>query len=107
MWTEWYENGQKRKEGSYKEGWKEGVWTEWYENGQKQSEGSYKEGWKEGMWTEWSMNGQIHGKGFYKEGQIENGGALTPQIEGGKVDYGELTPIEQETTQEATTEPTY
>ena len=106
LWTEWYENGQKRSEGSYKEGWKEGMWTEWYENGQKRSEGSYKEGWKGGMWIEWSMNGQIHGKGFYKKGQIENGGALTPQIHGGKqVDSGgggALTPIEQETTSEST-----
>ena len=103
--TEWYENGQKRTEGSYKEGWKEGMWTEWNENGQKKSEGSYKEGWKEGMWTEWSMNGQIHGKGFYKKGQIEDGGALTPQIHGGKqVDSGgegALTPIQQETTSES------
>ena len=83
------------------------MWTEWYENGQKRSEGSYKEGWKEDMWTEWSMNGQIHGNGFYKKGLIENGGALKPQIESGKFDDRTREPLEplvEETMQEATSE---
>ena len=29
----WYENGQKKEEGNYKNGKKEGLWTKWNENG--------------------------------------------------------------------------
>jgi len=42
--TEWYENGQKKEEGTYKNGEKDGLWTEWYENGQKGREEIYKDG---------------------------------------------------------------
>ena len=33
--VEYYENGQKWKEGTYKDGKKDGLETEWYEDGQK------------------------------------------------------------------------
>ncbi len=91
----------------FQNGKQHGTYISWYENGQKRSEGSYKEGWKEDMWTEWSMNGQIHGNGFYKKGLIENGGALKPQIESGKFDDRTREPLEplvEETMQEATSE---
>ena len=39
-----YENGQKKIEGNYKDGKKDGKWTEWYENGQIKSERNYKDG---------------------------------------------------------------
>jgi len=51
--TEYYGNGQKREEGSYKDGKKDGLWTGWYENGQQQFEGKYKDGEMEGLWTVW------------------------------------------------------
>jgi len=44
LWTDWYENGQKEKEGTYKDGKPDGLWTMWYENGQKKSEGTYEDG---------------------------------------------------------------
>jgi len=40
--TTWYENGQKRWEGTYKDGKKEGLFTNWYENGQKSDEYTFK-----------------------------------------------------------------
>ena len=43
LWTMWYENGQMREEGTYKDG-KEIESTSWYENGQKWLEGTYKNG---------------------------------------------------------------
>ena len=46
-----YENGQKKSEGKFKDGKKEGKWTEWYGNGQIWSEGNYKDGKKDGKWT--------------------------------------------------------
>jgi len=42
--TEWYDNGHKKEEGTYKDGKKDGLWTSWYENGQKRSETTYKDG---------------------------------------------------------------
>ena len=40
----WRENGQKRLEGTYKDGKQDGPMTAWHENGQKQREGTYKDG---------------------------------------------------------------
>ena len=42
--TEWYENGQKKEEGTWKDGKIDGLGTEWYENGQKRYEGTWKDG---------------------------------------------------------------
>ena len=44
LYTEWYENGQKKTEGTYKDGELDGKRIWWYENGQKQCEGTYKDG---------------------------------------------------------------
>ena len=40
----WYNNGQKKWEGTYKDGEYDGKWTEWYENGQKWEEETWKDG---------------------------------------------------------------
>jgi len=42
--TEWYENGQKNSEGTFKVGELDGLMTTWYENGQKKFEGNDKNG---------------------------------------------------------------
>ena len=52
----WYKNGQKREEGTFKDGEKDGVWTEWHENGQKESEGTYKDGEIQGEERRWSLD---------------------------------------------------
>jgi len=44
LYTNWYENGQKRDELTYKDGKFDGLYTNWYENGQKRFEGTYKDG---------------------------------------------------------------
>ena len=38
-WTEWYENGKKKEQKTYKEGKCKGYYVGWYENGQKSHEG--------------------------------------------------------------------
>jgi len=43
-YEEYYENGQKKWEGTYKDGKEDGLWTYWDENGQKKSEITYKDG---------------------------------------------------------------
>ena len=42
--TEWWDNGQKKLEVTYKDGKPDGLGTVWYENGQKKLEGTYKDG---------------------------------------------------------------
>jgi len=67
-WTEWHQNGQKWEEGTYKDGKADGKWTEWYENGEKWKEGTCKDGKKDGLWTEWHENGQKMYEKTYKDG---------------------------------------
>ena len=50
---EYYENGQKESEGSYKDGKEDGLHKYWYENGQKSAEENWKDGNKNGKLTTW------------------------------------------------------
>jgi len=72
----YYKDGQKKKEGNYKDGKQHGKWTEWYSNGQKKSEGTFKgvvDRWgntkKDGVWTYWYENGQKKYEVTYKDGK--------------------------------------
>ena len=62
--------GQKKVEGTYKDGKRDGLWTKWYRSGQKKSERNYKEGLRDGLHTEWSRSGQKKFEGNYKEGRL-------------------------------------
>ena len=42
--VDFYKNGQKEKEGNYKDGKPDGLWVRWHKNGQKKSESNYKDG---------------------------------------------------------------
>ena len=68
--TVWYENGQKMSEKTYKDGKDDGLYTTWYENGQKKDEGIYKDGNRDGVWTEWYENGQKKEEGTWKDGEL-------------------------------------
>ena len=72
-----YSNGEKYQQGTLAEGKRDGVWLEWYENGVKNSELTYKSGkllssltWKPN--GEKSKNGIINGNGILKNWH-ENG----------------------------------
>ena len=62
--------GQKRREGTYKDGKQDGLWTEWYENGQKRWEKTYKDGEYDGLETVWYENGQKEYERNYKDGNF-------------------------------------
>ena len=66
-----YNNGQKEKEGNYKDGKLNGKWTVWYNNGQKWYEGNYKDGKLNGKWTWWNKNGQTVRQKNYKNGKLD------------------------------------
>ena len=70
LWTNWYMNGQKSSEVTYKDNELDGKYIEWYENGQKSSEVTYKDGEPHGDWTEWYDNGRREREGIYKDGEL-------------------------------------
>ena len=65
----WYQNGQKKEEGSFKDGKKDGLDTFWFENGQKKWSGYYTDGKKDGLWISWYKNGQKDSEGYFKDGK--------------------------------------
>jgi len=66
-YTLWYENGQIKFQGNFKDGKKEGKLTWWYDNGQIESEQNWKDGKKEGKLTWWDDNGQIKNEQNWKD----------------------------------------
>jgi antitoxin component YwqK of YwqJK toxin-antitoxin module len=57
-WTEFYENGTKKAEGSYKDNKKIGYWKFYYKNGKIEQEGEYNnKGNTEGEWKRYFENG--------------------------------------------------
>ena len=68
--TLWHENGQKKAEGNWKDGKKDGLWTEWHENGQKWTETNWKDGKPNGLATEWYENGQKEVEANLKDGKL-------------------------------------
>ncbi|MGD2093187.1 MAG: prolyl oligopeptidase family serine peptidase [Candidatus Aminicenantes bacterium] len=69
-YSRFYENGQKRCEGNFLEGKKDGKWLYWYENGAKEMEAEYVKGNPHGEWTYWDKDGEKKGEGdfFYGTG---------------------------------------
>ena len=76
-WTIYYDNGQIKKEGIYKDGWKNGIWIEWHDNGQKKVECRHKgtmidpeleRSVHDGKFTVWTKDGHIKKQGNYIDG---------------------------------------
>jgi len=68
--TQWWESGQKMFEGTYKDGVLDGKSTWWHENGQKSYTSTLKDGKKDGLMTGWYENGQKKDEGTYKDGEL-------------------------------------
>ena len=62
-----YDSGQKRAEGTFKDGKPDGLMIEWHQNGQKRAEGTFKDGQMDGLWMRWHKNGQKMFEGTYKD----------------------------------------
>ena len=67
----WYESGQKQFERYFRDGKLHGISTSWFENGQKNSEGKIF-GKKDGEWNYWSPSGSKTTM-VYKDGKEWNG----------------------------------
>ena len=66
---DYYENGQKKWERSYKDRQLIGPVTWWYENGQKMLEKNYKDGKLYGLLIMWHENGTEKDRKSYKDGE--------------------------------------
>ena len=65
----WHENGKIKSKGfrSTEHYLEIGVWTEWFDNGNKKSEGSYDgEDGRVGEWKFWHIHGQLACSGVFK-----------------------------------------
>ena len=60
---ELFNNGNKKLEGSYKNGKENRKWTVWYEI-------TYKNGKLDELWTQWNENGQKASEGTYNNGEL-------------------------------------
>ena len=69
-YTEYYDNGQKKMEGTWINRKLDGLWTLWHVNGQKYSEATYKAGELDGLLTKWDNNGQKYLEETYKDGKM-------------------------------------
>ncbi|MBT6472279.1 MAG: hypothetical protein HOK52_13605 [Candidatus Marinimicrobia bacterium] len=85
LWTEWYENGNKKSEGIYRalsddeffagdddiEGQeRQGVWNFWHENGQLSCTGVCKDFSKKSLWVFWDTQGDELCKCLYTTDEI-------------------------------------
>lgn len=59
VWKYWYKNGQLWSECEYKGGMKNGKSTVYYDNGQKRYEGQYKDDKQVGIWRFWQVDGTL------------------------------------------------
>ena len=66
---EYYPNGIKWREVTFKNGKEDGLWTQWYENGQKRKGVTFKDGRKDGLCTYCYKSGQKSGERNYKDGE--------------------------------------
>ena len=53
-----YRSGEKKEQGTLKNGFKSGIWTGWDKNGNKRFVGEYKEGKENGRWEGFHPNGK-------------------------------------------------
>lgn len=63
----WY-NGNRREQGRYRVGVKDGTWMTWYVSGTLESEIGYKRGVQDGVERSWFKNGVVGGERYYVRG---------------------------------------
>ena len=68
--TDYYDNGQKKYERTWKGQELDGPVTWWYENGQKRQQIIYKDGKKDGPFIVWNEKGKEIRRENYKGGEL-------------------------------------
>ena len=65
---QYYPNGKKKLEGSYKNNERSGLWTFWFENGNIWSKGTFKNGKSHGEFNVYQEDGSLFYHARYKKG---------------------------------------
>jgi hypothetical protein len=71
LYQKWWDNGQKLKECTYRDGKLEGIYQEFWENGQKMEETTYRDGKLKGIYQSWFNNGQKWVECTYRYDKLE------------------------------------
>ena len=87
-WVEFYATGEKRAEGSYKEGRKDGEWTFFHRSGKVEQKGKYLNGQAQGTWQWYYEAGQLHREELYRKGR-EDGASVEYDEQGVVITKGE------------------
>ena len=69
---DFYDNDQKKLDGGYRKGLKNGKWNWWNTNGSFDSTGNYRKGLFDGHWEFYHDHGQLKAKGDYRDGDGTN-----------------------------------
>jgi antitoxin component YwqK of YwqJK toxin-antitoxin module len=85
QYKEYHENGQLKHDGKYKDGIQEGICKLYYENGQMELETNFKDGEHNGQYKEYHENGQLKYERNYKDG--EDYGQYKEYHENGQLKY--------------------
>jgi antitoxin component YwqK of YwqJK toxin-antitoxin module len=94
-WKEFYETGELRSEGKYKDGGREGDWVFYYRDGKEEQRGAYHKGKPDGDWKWIYDNGQIWREEIFYDG-LEEGLAIEYNDTGKVVSKGDYLSGEKE-----------
>lgn len=94
-WKEFYETGELRSQGKYKNGSREGEWVFFYENGKEEQRGTYLRGKPDGDWKWTYLNGQTWREEVFYDG-LEEGLAIEYSDSGKVVAKGNYLSGERE-----------
>lgn len=64
------DNGQTINEEHYEIGIAHGTWREWYDTGEKKFIGAFKNGINDGVWTQWYRDGKVQRKLTFENGKL-------------------------------------
>jgi antitoxin component YwqK of YwqJK toxin-antitoxin module len=86
-WVEYYATGEKRAEGSYKEGRRDGAWSFFHRSGKVEQKGNYVAGLPQGEWKWYYESGALHREEYYRRGR-EDGASMEVAEDGSVLTQG-------------------
>jgi len=89
IWAFYYESGEIKKEGYYKDGKKDGKWKNYYKNGKIKYIEEYVDNLENGKWLSFDQDEKMIAKGFYKDGK-KDGKWITRFYNNGQVHIEEF-----------------
>ena len=87
-WIEYYGTSEKRAEGEYKDGKKDGPWTFYHRTGEVEQKGTYVNGLPQGEWVWFFAGGGRHREEHYRKGK-EDGASVEYDTTGQVITQGE------------------